>query len=288
MRGRAIVLYCLLAYAIAWGLQFAAINLTGGDLESGAAMPWLVATMFAPTLAAIPFLVFHRPGRAGLLWKPTWPTWPLVLVAVAVPTLTAFAVLAVVQAMGWGQSGWFTFAADGVSISGGPWVLGQGEQGWPLFLVNVAATGLAFAGVSAVVAVGEEFGWRAFLQGHLINRLGLTGGVTALGLIWSFWHLPGLLAGYNFPETPILGALVIFPLELVAMSFFLAWLTITARSFWPAVVAHAAGNSIQEGVIANLQMEAPRLYEDLTTMGVTMVIGLACWLALKAQVRSRT
>ncbi len=288
MRGRAIALYWLLAYAIAWGLQFAAISITGGDLESDAAMPWLAVTMFAPTVAAIPFLLFHRPARAGLLWKPTWPAWPLMLVAVAVPTLTAFAVLAVVQAMGWGQSGWFTFAADGVSITDGPWILGTGMQGWPLFLANIAITGLAFAAMSAVVAVGEEFGWRAFLQGHLINRLGLTGGVAVLGLIWSFWHLPGLLAGYNYPETPILGALVIFPLELVAMSFFLAWLTITARSFWPAVVAHAAGNSIQEGVISNLRMDTPRLYEDLTTMGVTVVIGLVCWFALKAQVRSRT
>lgn len=288
MRGRAIALYCLLAYAIAWALQFAAIAMTGGNMQSGAAIPWLAATMFAPTLAAIPFLVFHRPARAGLLWKPTWATWPLILVAVAVPTLIAFAVVVIGQTMGWGQSGWFTFSTAGVSITGGPWILGTGMQGWPMFVANIAITGLAFAAMSAVVAVGEEFGWRAFLQGHLINRLGLTGGVATLGLIWSFWHLPVLLAGYNYPETPILGALVIFPLELVAVSFFLAWLTITARSFWPAVMAHAAGNSVQEGVIANLQMETPRLYEDLTTMGVTMVIGLLCWLALKVQGRSST
>ena len=100
MRGRAIVLYCLLAYAISWGLQFAVLAFTHGDLESSAARPWLAATMFAPTLAAIPFLIFHRPARAGLLWKPTWRMAPMLVAAVAVPTLTAFAVVAVVQLMG--------------------------------------------------------------------------------------------------------------------------------------------------------------------------------------------
>lgn len=281
MRGRAIALYCLLAYAISWGIQFAALRVTDGNLESPAAMPFLAATMFAPTVAAILFLVFHKPSRKGLLWKPTWAMFPMILAAVAVPTLTAFAVVAVVQAMGWGQSGWFDFSAAGVAISGGPWMLGAGQQGWPLFLANVAVTGLAFAAFNSIVAVGEEFGWRAFLQGHLIERLGVTRGVVLLGLIWSFWHLPSLLAGYNYPETPVLGALVIFPLELVAVSMFMAWLTLTARSFWPAVIAHGAGNSIQEGVISNLTMDGARLPEDLTTLVVTVVIGLACWLVIR-------
>lgn len=277
MRGRAIILYCLLAYAISWGLQFAVLGLTGGHLESPSARPWLAATMFAPTLAAIPFLIFHSPARPGLLWKPTWRMFPMLATAVAIPTLTAFAVLALVQLMGWGQSGWFTFAADGVRIAGGPWRLGTGLQPWPLFIANVAVTGAVFAAMNGVVAVGEEFGWRAFLQGHLIARLGLGRGVVALGLIWSFWHLPSLLAGYNYPETPVLGALVIFPVELVAVSVFMAWITLSARSFWPAVIAHGAANSIQEGVISNLSMTVPQLYEDLTTTGVTVLIGLACW-----------
>lgn len=281
MRGRAIALYCLLAYAISWGIQFLAIRVTDGNLESPEAMPFLAATMFAPTVAAIIFLVVHKPSRKGLLWKPTWAMFPMILAAVAVPTLTAFAVVAVVQAMGWGQSGWFDFAAAGVAVSGGPWMLGLGEQAWPLFLANVAVTGLAFAAFNSIVAVGEEFGWRAFLQGHLVERLGLTRGVVLLGLIWSFWHLPSLLAGYNYPETPVLGALVIFPLELVAVSMFMAWLTITCRSFWPAVVAHGAANSIQEGVISNLEMTVPRLYEDLTTMAVTVLLGLLFWMLLR-------
>ncbi|MFZ5669722.1 MAG: CPBP family intramembrane glutamic endopeptidase [Pseudomonadota bacterium] len=277
MRGRAVVLYCLLTYAIAWAIQFAALRATGGNLESDAAAPWLATTMFVPGLVAALFLAFHKPARAGLLWRPTWRMIPMMVAGVAVPTLIAFAVLAVVQVMGWGRSDWFAFGADGVRIAGGPWMLGRGLQAWPLFLANVAVTGAAFAAMNGVVAVGEEFGWRAFLQGHLIDRLGLGRGIVLLGLIWSFWHLPALLAGYNYPETPVLGALVIFPLELVAVSVFMAWITLSARSFWPAVIAHGAGNSIQEGVIAHLKMDGPRLPEDLTTLAVTLLVALACW-----------
>lgn len=280
MRGRAIALYCLLTYALGWGLQLVAIRLSGGDLESETATPWLIATMFTPMLAAIVFLLVHKPARKGLLWKTTWRMIPMLAAAVLIPTLTAFAVLAVIQLAGWGQSGWFTFSGQGVRIAGGPWLLGEGMQGWPLFLANVAVTGAAYAALSGLAAVGEEFGWRAFLQGHLIDRMGLGRGVVLLGLIWAFWHLPGLLAGYNYPQTPLLGAFIITPIELIAVSLFMAWLTLSARSFWPAVIAHGAGNSIQEGVIGNLAMDVPRLYEDLTTLAVTVVIGLLCWMVM--------
>lgn len=277
MRKRVIALYCLLVYAAAWGLQFAAINATGGDLEADAAVPWLVATMFVPGLLALLFVIAHKPARAGLLWKPTWPMIPMALIGVIVPALTAFAVLGVVEAMGWGRSGWFDFSGEGATIAGGPWLLGLGTMGWGMFAANVALTSLAYALINALAAMGEEFGWRAFLQGHLIDRFGMTGGVILLGLVWSFFHLPGLLSGYNYPNTPVLGAFVIFPVELVAVSFFFAWLTLSSRSFWPAAIAHGSANAVQEGVIGNLQMTTPRLYEDLTTMGVTVVIGLLCW-----------
>lgn len=277
MRPRAIALYCLLTYALSWGVQAVAIALSGGDMENPAIVPFLAATMFTPTLAAILFLIFHPPSRKGLLWKPTLKLPAMLVAGVLVPTLCAFAVVAVVQAMGWGHSGWFTFSAEGVSISGGPWVLGKGAFDWPRFILNVVLTGGLFAGTNSVVAIGEEFGWRAFLQGHLIDRLGMTRGVILLGLIWSFWHLPSLLAGYNYPDHPVLGGLVLFPIDLVATSFFFAWLTLTARSFWPAMIAHAAGNSIQEGVVSNLDMARPQLFEDLTSLAVSVIVGLVSW-----------
>lgn len=276
---RAIVLYCAIVFAAAWALQIGAI-VTVHDLQRDAATPWLLGAMAVPGLTALLFVAFHKPARKTFLWAPTWRTALVAPVAILVPTAIAFATVALGEAMGWGHSGWFSFSPEGVTVSGGPWVLGRGAQGWGLFAANVAATAGVFSAMNGVVAAGEELGWRAFLQQHLTARLGPVRGIVLLGLIWSFWHLPGLLAGYNFPDYPLLGAFVLSPLELVAVSLFMGWLTLASRSFIPAALAHGAGNSIQEGVTANLHMTASRLPEDLTTLGLTALVGLAAWAAL--------
>jgi len=285
MSRRALLLFCVLAYAFSWSLQFAAIA-NVGDLENPAAAPYLIAAMFVPASVTLLF-AWRRPDlRKTILWCPTWRMLPMLVIAFVVPTLIAFATVGAVELLHIGKSGWFVFSHDGVAISGGPWLLGKGTQDWPLFIANVLATGGAFAALNALVAMGEELGWRGFLQGHLIERFGTTRGIAVLGLIWSFWHLPGLLAGYNFPEHPVLGGFVFFPIELVAVSMFLGWLTLRSGSFWPAAIAHGAGNSIEEGVTANLHMAVPHLAEDMLRLTATVVVGLAFWTLLARRNRS--
>ncbi|MEZ5461736.1 lysostaphin resistance A-like protein [Dokdonella sp.] len=281
MSTRAIATYIALVFALSWSLQTVAIGVSLGQPDSPAAMPWLIAAMFVPGLVALAFIAVFKPSRTGLLWKPSIPMIPMIALGIAIPAATAFAVLAIVQAAGWGHSGWFQFSASGADISGGPWLLGTGNQSWPLLLTNIAVTGALFAGISALVAVGEEFGWRGFLQQHLIERWGLGRGIVVLGLVWSFYHLPVLLYGYNYPETPILGAFLISPIQLVAVSMFMAWLTLRAGSFWPAAIAHGAGNSIQEGVISNLALNTSPVHKDLVTLAVTVLVGLVCWWSLR-------
>ena len=207
--------------------------------------------------------------------------WPLLVVGFMVPTLTAFAYVAIMQAAGWGVSGWFDFGAGGVSVADGPWVLGLGPQDWGRFIANVLLTAAMFSALNGVVAAGEEFAWRGFLQGQLVRRFGLTNGVVILGLFWAVWHFPAQALGYNHPDYPLLGAFVLSPIELIANSFFLAWLTIRAGSFWPAAIAHGAVNSIREGVISDVSLTVPRVYEDLVLMPLEIAVGLACWAVLK-------
>jgi len=33
----------------------------------------------------------------------------------------------------------------------------------------------------------------------------------------------------------------------------MAWLTISAQSFWPAVLMHGSGNGIEDGVVSSIQ-----------------------------------
>ena len=285
MSKRAILYFCVLTFALGWGTQLGIVAAYGNP--ENAPPYWLVVSMSTPAIATLLFAIFHAPARRQILWKPTWRMWPMAIPALCIPILIGFGVVAVALALGWGAPGWFVFAADGVQISGGPWMLGKGTQGWVLFTANVVVTGAWFAAISTVPAIGEELGWRGLLQGALIDRFGIGRGLVLLGLVWSFWHLPSLLAGYNYPDHPVLGGFVLFPLKLIGASLFMAWLTLRAGSFWPAAFAHGAGNSIEIGVIGNLKMAMPQIYVDVLHLLLTLGAGLICLVLLQRGARQR-
>lgn len=259
-----------------WLVQIAALIVVG-DVESEAMTPWFLGSMFMPMIWSVAYLtLFNR--KAWRLVR-LWPGNPLyLLLAGLLPAALAFSVLAILESNGWGSSSFFSFAGGEAAVVKGPWVLGLGEQSWDKFAVNVAFTALMFAGINSVVAVGEEFGWRAHLQQHMIERFGFIRGVALLGFVWAMWHAPMNLAGYNHPEAPVLGTFVLFPLQLIAISFVMAWLTLRARSFWPAVLLHGSGNGIEAGVMSSLKLTAgvSPLTADLLSLGVTLLLALVC------------
>ena len=265
--------YCGIIFLLSWTLQLIAIATTG-DVNSESAEAWLVGAMFVPLFVTIGFLVKNKSLRSKLAWKPNLKIFGTIIIAFLIPTVIAFLVLFVIEIMGYGNSGWFAFSADGATISGGPFLLGLGKQSWLMFIMNILATAGAFSLMNGIPAAGEEFAWRGFLQGQLTQRHGSIKGIVLLGFIWSMWHLPAQLAGYNFPDNPIFGSLIISPIELISVSLFLGWLTIKSGSFIPAAIAHGAGNSIQEGIISNINLQVPRIYEDLITLFITVVVGL--------------
>jgi membrane protease YdiL (CAAX protease family) len=278
MTPRTLVLFLSSLIAAAWAVQLAAIRVVG-DLESPAAAPWLLGTMLLPALWSLAWLRLRRERWQRVAWRLGRP-WALA-VAPLVPALLAFVALALFVAFGWASSPHFDFAGGAPAVLEGPWLLGHGAQGWPLFALNVALTAIFFGAMNGLPALGEELGWRGLLQGALIDKLGLTRGVALLGLVWSFWHLPSLLAGYNFPEHPLLGGFVLFPLQLVGSSFVLAWLTLRGRSFWPAALCHGSVNGIQDGVVGlSLAASVPRLQIDLALTALELTAGALCWWSL--------
>ena len=128
--------------------------------------------------------------------------------------------------------------------------------------------------LNALVATGEEFAWRGLLQPLLTDKFGIFKGITILGFIWSMFHLPVLLNGYNYPQNPIIGSFILFPIRLIAISYFYAWLTLKSKSFIPASIAHGAGNGIQEAIVSNIKMNTNQIYENVITIVITVIIGL--------------
>lgn len=282
MKNREILIYLSIIYIISWSVQLFAIYGTDG-INSDKAELFLLCTMLVPAMVTIIYLIRDKSLRGKILWKPNLNVFKTIFMGVLIPTIIAFTVVFIFLKMGYGSPKWFAFSSTDVSISGGPWLLGLGKNSWFFFGLNVMVTALAYSVMSGIPAAGEEFAWRGFLQGILIDKLGTTNGIIVLSLIWSFWHLPALLAGYNHPEYPILGSFLLQPIQEVAVSFFLAWLTISSKSFIPAAIAHGAGNSIQEGVISNIELAVPVIYRDLGILLVTVIVGILYWYFLKSK-----
>ena len=106
-----------------------------------------------------------------------------------------------------------------------------------LLAINVIVLG-PFLGL--LVAFGEEYGWRGYLQPALYG-LGKVKGVALLGVIWGIWHWPVIWMGYNFPGNPILGSLLMV-LYCVGLGFFLGYAVLKAKGVWIAAFLHALAN----------------------------------------------
>lgn len=136
--------------------------------------------------------------------------------------------------------------------------------------------------IGCLFTFGEEFGWRAYLVPKLLP-LGHRQAVLLSGVVWGVWHWPVILMGYNYPETPLLGT-VMMVYSTVVMGVFLAWVGLRGKSVWPAVIGHAAINA-NAGIAAFFQQSDPSRLVGPTVTGVIGSLPLAV-LALWLLVRS--
>lgn len=239
----AVARFILVAYGLGFAAQLAAIR--AGLSHGGGG--WLLLTMWAPAVAAVTTSAAARRRAWAAVRRPGWRWLAPAFLLGALPALLRAGMLAVTGAGAW-DAEHFELAPDGGSIAAihhlGV-VLGGGHQPFALFALNLALSVALGSVASALLGgVGEELGWRAVLQPALEGRWGSWKGTIAVGLIWAYWHLPVNLLGYNDAVHPVLNALVLFPLAVVAMSFVLAWLTRRSGSVWPAALAHGANNTL--------------------------------------------
>jgi membrane protease YdiL (CAAX protease family) len=88
-----------------------------------------------------------------------------------------------------------------------------------------------------VVAFGEEYGWRGYLQQQL-TRLGKKRGVLLVGLIWGAWHYPVIWMGHNYPGRPLAGT-ILMTIFCVLLAFVIGHAVLKTGSVWLAAFMHA-------------------------------------------------
>ena len=88
---------------------------------------------------------------------------------------------------------------------------------------------------NALLALGEEIGWRGYLLPRLMP-LGKPAAYAISGVVWALWHLPLILVGFNYPGYPVLGIfafiLLVTAIGVIENEVFLRYSNSTLLAAW--------------------------------------------------------
>lgn len=103
-----------------------------------------------------------------------------------------------------------------------------------------------------IPCLGEELGWRGFLQPRLTekfngNKIKAT---LTTGIIWGIWHAPVICMGHNYGTTykffPYAGILMMIAF-CISIGIFIAFVFYKTESVIPCVITHAIINGFAAG-----------------------------------------
>ncbi len=244
MNRKSLITFLLITFGLAWTLFCIPLVFKSDSQSTTYLVVWQVcfmAAMWAPGLGAIfaTRLVEKQPVIKTLRLNTLGPKRFYIL-AWFLPPLLLFATIGVSNLLGTGTvDPNFTFMRESMAKA----AAGIAMPGVEILVLGQVAFALTLAPfINLLFAFGEELGWRGFLLPKLMP-LGQWKAILISGLIWGTWHVPTtLLYGYNFPQHPYLG-LLLLPFGFTLLGTILSWLTLKTRSPWVAGLGHGAFNA---------------------------------------------
>jgi len=269
---KSVWLYIGFVFLLTYTFQIIAIVNGGKDFTL---YPLFIGlAMFFPGLGAIIYLVKTKQGLKYFNWK--IGKIKFILFSLVLPILITLLGILIFEHIGLASNNVFLINDGQVHSIEIPLLLGTNEQSIPFFFINFLITGIGLSLIISLLAIGEEIGWRGFLQKKLLEKNSLFKSLTFLGILWGFWHFPLIINGFNYPEYPILGAFLIFPLATVFISYFFGWLTINSKSVWPAVFAHGGMNAVMISLF-EMDFGENKFEGNFAILGLWLVIGIASY-----------
>ena len=281
---KGIVAYLLIAFGLAW-MGFEAIY-RAKALSPVALLAPTALSAFAPAIAC--FVVrkwITREGFADAGLRPHLRKWPYYLVAWLLPVVVMACVVVLAPVFHAGHADFSLARGSQYRAS-----IGAPLAAWaPRNLVVYLCILLVEAPFAALVLFGEEFGWRGYLQKRLFPARPVLSAV-GTGIIWGYWHFPAAIRGYGYPDHPVIGALIMYPIFGIVLSIIYGWLVQKTGSIWSSSVAHAANNAVGGGLTVMLfGGGASFLYASMEGMLAFLPLGaLSAWIVFTGQLKPGT
>ena len=114
--------------------------------------------------------------------------------------------------------------------------------GSPMALGYLIAMPINFV-LSFAPFLGEEYGWRYYLQPLLQKRFGMRRGVLLLGAAWGLWHI---FLDFFFYTTPDRGLIMTVSqiITCLGLGIFFGWAYLKTKNIWVPVIMHFLNNNL--------------------------------------------
>lgn len=248
-----IILYIGITFVLTWGYCFGVIYPLNNnpDISQGASMVsqlLIVAAMFFPAIGVFLTRLITKEGLKNSWIHPhikgNVKIYLLAYFGPGVLTLLGCVVYFLIFPKHLDLNcGYFmaTLEAAGAGTEDIPMPL-------PALLAVQTLTALFFGPlVNFVTCFGEEWGWRGYLLPKMAEKLSPIKMLLVNGVIWGLWHAPLTAIGHNYgvgyPGFPVTGIFAMCCFCTV-LGVFLSYVSLKTKSCIPAVLGHAAMNSI--------------------------------------------
>lgn len=266
--GKSLGKYLFATFALGWACQM---------LSAKFGQAALLLAMWAPTISLITISRMERSEVWKSLRRFSLKWLPFVILGPIAPYLIKQFLVVYLQ-LG-------TFRSDLLPIDWtnhqvGPLknmglILGTDIQTFGFFAANILATLIVGgAAIGIMGGIGEELGWRSYLQGRLEKKYGQNRGLFYLWAIWSYWHIPANLGGYNGSSEPYLVTFLLFPLGIFGLTLILAAIYVRTGSVWLCAIFHGMNN-----ISNNLKFTSitNSIGADLLEGCILLLFGLLIW-----------
>ncbi len=93
-----------------------------------------------------------------------------------------------------------------------------------------------------IAFLGEEYGWRYYLQPLLQKKFGLRKGVILLGIVWGLWHLP--IDFFYYTQDSGLAMAAAQQITCITLGIFFAYAYMKTQNIWVPVLLHFFNNNL--------------------------------------------